>query len=263
MKNDQLAHDIARLAVSAPDTLLPGVLVSTGIADGYVRRTSVLGDLLVAFGTKGVTAVELADDPGGLVTTYERRFGRKAIPVDRVPTMIERHLDAAIVAGRPGLLPVDLDRLTAFQTAVLRAAATIPRGEVRPYGWVAKEIGKPGAVRAVGTALASNPVPVIIPCHRVVRSDGTLGDYSLGEPENKRALLEFEGLDTSTLEAKAERRALHRERHDRDLLPPHLSSCPSYRCCPPRRLRLGTGGTGGWLSPLQGLPPGRRVNRSF
>ncbi len=203
MKNDQLAHDIARLAVSAPDTLLPGVLVSTGIADGYVRRTSVLGDLLVAFGTKGVTAVELADDPGGLVTTYERRFGRKAIPVDRVPTMIERHLDAAIVAGRPGLLPVDLDRLTAFQTAVLRAAATIPRGEVRPYGWVAKEIGKPGAVRAVGTALASNPVPVIIPCHRVVRSDGTLGDYSLGEPENKRALLEFEGLDTSTLEAKA------------------------------------------------------------
>ena len=203
MKNDQLAHDIARLAVSAPDTLLPGVLVSTGIADGYVRRTSVLGDLLVAFGTGGVTAVELADDPGGLVTTYERRFGRKAIPVDRVPTMIERHLDAAIVADARAysrsisiVSPPSKPRCSA-------PPPPSPRGEVRPYGWVAKEIGKPGAVRAVGTALASNPVPVIIPCHRVVRSDGTLGDYSLGEPENKRALLEFEGLDTSTLEAKA------------------------------------------------------------
>lgn len=205
MKNDPLIHDIERLAVSAPDTLLPGVLVNTGLADGYVRRTSVLGDLLVAFGTKGVTAVELAGDPGGFVTTYEQRFGRKVIPVDQVPPMIERHLDAAIVAGRPGRLPVNLDRLTEFQAAVLRAAATIPRGEVRPYGWVAKEIGKPGAVRAVGTALASNPVPVIIPCHRVVRSDGTLGDYSLGVPENKRTLLEFEGLDTSTFVAKAAR----------------------------------------------------------
>lgn len=205
MKHDRLPSHLAELAVPAPETLLSGVLVGTGIADGYVRRTSVLGDLLVAFGGNGVTAVELADDPGGFVTAYERRFGRRVIPVDRVPPAIARHLDTAIVAGRPGRLPVDLDRLTFFQAAVLRAAATIPRGEVRPYGWVAKEIGRPGAVRAVGTALASNPVPVIIPCHRVVRSDGTLGDYSLGEPENKRALLEFEGLDIGAFEAQAAR----------------------------------------------------------
>ncbi|HLA67228.1 MAG TPA: methylated-DNA--[protein]-cysteine S-methyltransferase [Acidimicrobiia bacterium] len=203
MKHDRLLDDLGDLAVPAPDSLLPRVLVGTGIVDGYVRRTSVLGDLLVAFGANGVTAVELAGDPGEFVTRYERRFGRRAIPVDRMPPTIARHLDTAIIEGRPGRLPVDLDRLTAFQAAVLRAAATIPRGEVRPYGWVAKEIGKPGAVRAVGTALASNPVPLIIPCHRVVRSDGTLGDYSLGEPENKRTLLEFEGLDTGTFEALA------------------------------------------------------------
>jgi len=142
VNQDHLIVDLERLTVRAPDGLLPDVLVGTGIVDGYVRRSSVLGDLLVAFGSKGVTAVELAGDPSGFVTTYEQRFGKRVVPVDRVPAAIARHLDTAIVAGRPGRLPVDLDRLTEFQAAVLRAAATIPRGEVRPYGWVAKEIGR-------------------------------------------------------------------------------------------------------------------------
>jgi len=203
VNQDHLVADLERLMVKAPSGLESNVLVGTGIVDGYVRRSSVLGDLLVAFSTKGVTAVELAGDPGGFVATYQQRFGKRAIPVDRVPPAIARHLDAAIVAGRPGRLPVDLDRLTEFQAAVLRAAATIPRGEVRPYGWVAKEIGRPGAVRAVGSALASNPVPVIIPCHRVVRSDGTFGDYSLGDPSNKRRLLVAEGLDVAAFESRA------------------------------------------------------------
>ena len=203
MNSNHLPTELAGLAVTAPETLLPNVLVGAGIVDGYVLRTSVLGDLVVAFGLKGVTAVELAGDPGGFVTTYQQRTGRRAVAVDRVPPAIAKHLDAAIVAGRPGRLPVDLERLTEFQASVLRAAATIPRGEVRPYSWVAKEIGRPGAVRAVGSALASNPVPVIIPCQRVVRSDGTFGDYSLGDPSNKRILLAFEGLDVGTFESQA------------------------------------------------------------
>lgn len=195
MNPDRLTTALAAMAAPAPDGVLPGVLFSTGIADGYVHRTSVLGDLIVAFGHKGVTAVELAE--AGFAHDYRERFGRGVVPMTEAPPAIARHLDAAIVAGRPGRLPVDLDRLTEFQAAVLRAAATIPRGEVRSYGWVAKEIGRPGAVRAVGSALASNPVPVIIPCHRVVRSDGTFGDYSLGEPANKPRLLAFEGLDVA------------------------------------------------------------------
>lgn len=192
---DRITAELSALAAAPPDGLLPNVLVGTGIADGVVHRNSLLGEVLVAFGRAGVTALELADDPGGFVTTYERRFGRRAVAVDRMPPTLDRHLDAAIAAGRPGRLPVDLGRLTPFQATVLRTTATIPRGEVRPYGWVAKEIGRPGAVRAVGTALATNPVPLIIPCHRVVRSDGTFGDYSLGDPENKRILLAAEGLD--------------------------------------------------------------------
>lgn len=195
--NDPITSELSTLSVAAPEGLLPNVLVGTGLADGIVRRPSLLGEVLVVFGRGGVTALELAGDPGGFVTGYRERFGRTAVAVDRMPPNISRHLDTAIAAGRPGRLPVDLERLTPFQTAVLRATATIPRGEVRPYGWVAKEIGRHGATRAVGTALATNPVPLIIPCHRVVRSDGTFGDYSLGDPENKRVLLAAEGLDVA------------------------------------------------------------------
>ncbi len=78
-----------------------------------------------------------------------------------------------------------------------------PRGEVRPYGWIAAEIGRPKAVRAVGTALAHNPVPLVVPCHRVVRSDGFIGQYSMGGPDAKRRILAAEGLDIRALEADA------------------------------------------------------------
>jgi O-6-methylguanine DNA methyltransferase len=203
--SDRLTTELSALAVMPPHGLLPNVLVGTGIADGFVRRDSLLGAVLVAFGGRGVTALDLAEDPDRFLTTYRERHGRQAIAVERIPPRIATHLDAAIAAGRPGRLPVDLERLTEFQAAVLRTTARIPRGEVRPYGWVAKEIGRPGAVRAVGTALATNPVPLIIPCHRVVRSDGTFGDYSLGDPENKRILLAAEGLDVTAFSSLAGR----------------------------------------------------------
>src|SRR5262249_5759625 len=89
--------------------------------------------------------------------------------------------------------------------AVLRKALEIPRGEVRPYSWIAREIGHPKAVRAVGSALAHNPVPILIPCHRVVKSDGTLGQYSMGGDEAKRRLLAAEGARPGPLEALARR----------------------------------------------------------
>jgi O-6-methylguanine DNA methyltransferase len=87
-----------------------------------------------------------------------------------------------------------LGELTPFQQAVLRATSRIPRGAIRPYNWVAREAGNPGAVRATGTTLGHNPVPFIVPCHRVVRSDWSLGKYSAGGPEVKEAVLYMEGL---------------------------------------------------------------------
>lgn len=192
---DRLITDLRELMTAAPKVAVNAAIAVSAVADGYVTRPSPLGLLFVAFNERGVSAVDMADSP----VEFERRFndlyGRQALPVGRLPAQIERHLDTAIATGKPGKLPLDFSGLTEFSVAVLRKTAEIPGGQVRPYGWVAREIGKPGAVRAVGSALARNPVPVVVPCHRVVRSDGHLGNYSLGDPDNKRLLLEAEGLD--------------------------------------------------------------------
>ena len=91
-------------------------------------------------------------------------------------------------------LPVDLRRLSSFQQNVLQVARNIPAGTVWTYGQVARTLGKPQAGRAIGQALGHNPVPIIIPCHRVIASDGSLGGYSGGGGLNsKRLLLRLEG----------------------------------------------------------------------
>jgi O-6-methylguanine DNA methyltransferase len=93
---------------------------------------------------------------------------------------------------------VDLSRVGPFEREVLRALLRIPAGQVRTYGEIARAVGDPGAARAVGTACARNPLPLLIPCRRVVRSDGGLGGYSMqGGVELKRRLLEDEGALTS------------------------------------------------------------------
>ncbi len=81
--------------------------------------------------------------------------------------------------------------LTWFEKKVYTVVKSIPRGETRSYSWVAQRVGRPGAVRAVGTALKKNPFTIIVPCHRVVRSDGSPGEYALGADLKKR-LLEIE-----------------------------------------------------------------------
>lgn len=91
------------------------------------------------------------------------------------------------------LAPFDLSTCGAFQQRVLRAEFAIPRGEVTTYGLLAAHIGTPRAARAAGSALGRNPFPVVIPCHRAVRGDGTLGGFRGGLPM-KRALLEMEGI---------------------------------------------------------------------
>ncbi len=94
------------------------------------------------------------------------------------------------------LVLMEFERCSEFQHRVLLAEHKIPRGWVSTYGRVAKSIGVPGGARAVGNALARNPFPIVIPCHRAVRADGSLGGYR-GGGEMKRALLEMEGLEIS------------------------------------------------------------------
>ncbi len=91
-------------------------------------------------------------------------------------------------------LPVDFSRVTPFQRSVLDVALAIPAGEVWTYGQVAQHIGRPSASRAVGQALGSNPVPIVVPCHRVIASNGKLTGYSAGAGvASKKWLLQFEG----------------------------------------------------------------------
>jgi O-6-methylguanine DNA methyltransferase len=185
----------------APGSLLGAVLEELGLAERYLTLQTPIGTVYVAFNGPRISGVAPAVDDASFERTYRARTGRSARRAEEAPaellTAIEQHL-----AGQPVDLDLDLRRLSEFERAVLLKAREIPRGEVRPYGWIAREIGRPGAVRAVGSALNKNPVPLLIPCHRVVKSDGQIGEYAFG-PSMKRALLASEGLDLAWIEALA------------------------------------------------------------
>ena len=193
------------LRVRAPAGFAEAVLerLDFGAADRFVLVRGPAGDLFVAFSGEGICAVVPAalvgGDPERFARRHRRATGRAALAAARPPA----GLAAALRSGKGVALRYDLAALTPFERAVLGATLEIPSGEVRPYGWVASQIGRPRAVRAVGSALGRNPVPVLIPCHRVVRSDGHVGNYGLGVPM-KRALLSAEGVDLDRLERLAE-----------------------------------------------------------
>jgi O-6-methylguanine DNA methyltransferase len=194
---------LAGMRVPAPPTIEEGALLGVGLIDGYAEYDSPLGAVVVAFNPSGVSSVDLAADDAE--DQFLARFGRRMVPA-RPPKGWDVKIGRAIERGAPGDLPVDLRLVSAFQRQVLELTATIPRGEVRPYGWLAREVGRPSAVRAVGSTMARNPVPLIVPCHRVVRTDGLIGNYSLGGPDRKWQLLRHEGTDPEALERLAARK---------------------------------------------------------
>jgi len=192
------------LAVTAPSTLRPAVLVELGLVDQYARIDSPLGPLIVAWNGRGVSSVGQALDAEVFEARHRAATGRASSP-GSLPSRLAQAITRRLDGDRRVRLPLDLRGHSAFEQDVWRKALDIPRGEVRPYGWVAAEIGRPRAVRAVGTALGHNPVPLIVPCHRVVRTDGSIGQYSLGGPDNKRTMLAAEGLDPDAMEESARR----------------------------------------------------------
>lgn len=182
---------LAGLRTPAPDTTVTAVALGTGTLAGFDTYDAPIGEVAVLFTPAGVSEVRLVTDIADDAVSAKppRAWG------DRIRRALEE--------GRPGDLPLDLSAVTPFRRRVLETAATIPRGEVRSYGWLAAHVGKPGAARAVGSAMATNPVPLIVPCHRVVRSDGRIGAYSLGGADNKWALLTHEGAGPERLEELA------------------------------------------------------------
>jgi methylated-DNA-[protein]-cysteine S-methyltransferase len=159
-----------------------------------------------AFGTLGILWQETGTGP---------RIHRVVLPDERTP--VEDLIQGSFAGASPGSCPpitqlgervqsflegealrfeldlVALESCSDFQRRVLLAEHQIPRGWVSTYGRIARHLGKPGGARAVGGALAHNPFPIIVPCHRAVRSDGQLGGFQGGQ-KMKRALLEFEGI---------------------------------------------------------------------
>jgi methylated-DNA-[protein]-cysteine S-methyltransferase len=109
-------------------------------------------------------------------------------------------LEGEIVAFDLDMEPIALETCSEFQQSVLRAEHAIPRGWVSTYGKIAAHLGLSRGARAVGGALAHNPFPLVVPCHRAVRADGTLGGYQ-GGSAMKRALLEMEGVEVSATDS--------------------------------------------------------------
>ncbi|MEU6718818.1 methylated-DNA--[protein]-cysteine S-methyltransferase [Nonomuraea sp. NPDC046802] len=195
MNQDPLLAGLAALAADPPEGLLDR------IAARWVRVPGPIGELAVAFTDQGVAYVHEGD---GFAEAFRKRFARPLLPAARPPA----GLLPALRTGRPSGLRLDLRGMSDFQREVLEAARTIPRGEVRPYAWIAERVGRPRAVRAVGTALARNPVPLLIPCHRVTRSDGVVGEYVFG-PAAKERLLLAEGADLERVRELAGRRVFY------------------------------------------------------
>ena len=192
-----------KLAVEAPAGLADRTLVAVGLADAFAPIETVIGTIWVAFNGLGVSAVESAESSHVSRAHMQAAHGRPAHRLEALPPRLASAIQRRLAGDRRVQIPLDLRGHSTFETDVWMKALEIPRGEVRPYGWIASEIGRPKAVRAVGTALGHNPVPLIVPCHRVVRSDGMLGQYSLGGPANKRTLLASEGLDPDGMEGLA------------------------------------------------------------
>ena len=194
---------MAMLATIAPPALRLGVLVETGLADRYATIDSAIGPLFVAWNGRGVSMVDSATDAATFEARHRALTGRPGVAEDALPDRLADAIARRLAGDRRVRIDLDLRGHSPFEQDVWRKALEIPHGEVRPYGWIAAEIGRPRAVRAVGTALGHNPVPLIVPCHRVVRTDGTIGQYSLGGPGNKRTILVAEGLDPDAMEDAA------------------------------------------------------------
>jgi methylated-DNA-[protein]-cysteine S-methyltransferase len=153
-----------------------------------------VGSLMVARTARGLVAVAFTDREGEFINKLEKegfQVAESPSQVDQETRQLSEYLDAKRSSFD---LQVDLSSLTAFQREVLMAVSEVPPGEVITYQELAQRIGRPNAARAVGQALGRNPVPIVIPCHRVIASDGSLGGYSgAGGIATKAALLQLEG----------------------------------------------------------------------
>jgi len=197
-----LAGSIRSLTVSPKVSCLPAVRDVVGDAFGTVE----IGDRVVrvAFRGNSIRMIDLSSDAvDAFRDRYRARFGRELREAP-VPATLRRAVEDALRGHKTSLPEIDLGGATPFEREVLTTLTEIPRGEVRTYEWVAQRVGRPRATRAVGNAVARNPVPLLLPCHRVVPVAGGVGRYAFGSAM-KRALLIAEGAPVEEIETLARR----------------------------------------------------------
>jgi methylated-DNA-[protein]-cysteine S-methyltransferase len=170
-----------------------------GLADvSYAVEPSPVGDLLVAVTPRGL--IRIAYNAGETTDIALEELARRVSPrVLEAPAALDdvrRELDEYFEGKRTGFdIPVDWRLHDGFSRRVLRATARIPYGKLLTYGQVAAKAGSPRGHRAAGNALGSNRIPIVVPCHRVIRTGGQIGGYT-GGMERKEYLLELEGVRT-------------------------------------------------------------------
>lgn len=178
----------SRLGMAASEYRAKG----KGLSIRYCTFASALGTVLVAATGRGLCSVKLGDKPGPLLQILAQEFSEAELAEDSGSLKATKEKILAFIEGDQALLRVPVDvRGTVFQRKVWDALRRIPAGETRTYREIARSIGAPDAVRAVGSACGANPVALAVPCHRAVRTDGGLGGYAWGLAR-KRQLLQNE-----------------------------------------------------------------------
>jgi methylated-DNA-[protein]-cysteine S-methyltransferase len=158
----------------------------------YDLMDSPLGPLWIAVGPRGVVAIHYGKPDERELTRIARTYGPAVLPDRARCGRVESELDQYFARKRRSFdIDVDLAPLTPFQRRILAATAKVPYGVVTTYRTVAREAGNEQASRAAGGALGANPIPIVVPCHRVVATDGSLGGYA-GGLDAKRRLLALE-----------------------------------------------------------------------
>jgi methylated-DNA-[protein]-cysteine S-methyltransferase len=165
-----------------------------GLLDvAYDLVDTPVGRLLVAVTERGLCEISYDPEPERETEALARAFGARVLRSPRPTDEARRQLDEYFAGDRRSFdLEVDLRLAGEFRRTVLEELARVPYGELTTYGTLAARAGRPRAARAVGTVMNRNPVPIVLPCHRVVGSTGSLVGYG-GGLERKRALLELEG----------------------------------------------------------------------
>jgi methylated-DNA-[protein]-cysteine S-methyltransferase len=176
------------------------VAAAEGLVDAaYDVVDSPIGPLLVGATSRGLCRIsfDAEGEPNAELDQLARLFGPRVLRVPARLDAVRRQLDDYFEGRRRSFeLEVDLTGVPAFQQEVLRELALVPYAETATYGGLAKRVGRPRAARAVGGALNRNPVPIVLPCHRIVGASGSLVGYG-GGLERKRALLDLEDAGVS------------------------------------------------------------------